>query len=104
MTNKLKYFIANWKMFGDFSSIKIIHRVDRFVRKFNKLSNNNKIILCVPSTLIYFFSTKIKSKFISLGAQNSHHSSNYGPYTGSVNASMLKKVGARIYNIGTFRK
>ena len=28
MTNKLKYFVGNWKMFGDFSDFKIIHKIN----------------------------------------------------------------------------
>ena len=60
----------------------------------------NKIILCVPSTLISFFTKKLKSKLISLGAQNCHYHETYGPFTGSVNASMLKKIGAEYIILG----
>ena len=100
MTNKLKYFIGNWKMFGDFGSIKIIYRIHRFSLRFNKYRKNNKIILCVPNTLISFFTKKFKSKFISIGAQNCHHHNNYGPFTGSVSASMLKSAGAKYIILG----
>ena len=31
MTNKLKYFIGNWKMFGDFGSFKIIREINQCV-------------------------------------------------------------------------
>ena len=52
MTNKLKYFIGNWKMFGDFGSIKIIYQIHRFCIRFNKYHKKNKIILFVsPSDL-----------------------------------------------------
>jgi len=100
MTNKIKYFIGNWKMFGDFGSFKIIYKINKFSHKFKKLSKKNKIILCVPNTLIYFFKKKLKSKFISLGAQNCHYYQGYGPFTGSVNASMLKKSGAEYIILG----
>ena len=100
MTNKLKYFIANWKMFGDLSSIKIIHRINRYFSRFSKFHIKNKIIFSVPYTLIYFFSKKIKSKFISIGAQNCHYKKNYGPFTGSINASMVKKSGAKYIILG----
>jgi len=100
MTNKLKYFIGNWKMFGDFGSIKIIYQIHRFCIRFNKYHKKNKIVLCVPNTLIYFFTEKIKSKFLSIGAQNCHHHSNYGPFTGSVSASMLKNAGAKYIILG----
>ena len=95
MTNKLKYFIGNWKMFGDLSSLKIIYQIHSFCARFKRRGKKNKIILCVPNTLIYFFTTKLKSKFISIGAQNCHHHKTYGPFTGSVRASMLKKIGTK---------
>ena len=100
MTNKLKYFIGNWKMFGDFGSIKIIYQIHRFCIRFNKYHKKNKIVLCVPSTLISFFTKKLKSRFISLGVQNCHYHEGYGPFTGSVNAAMLKKAGAEYIILG----
>ena len=99
MTNKLKYFVGNWKMFGDLGSFQIIRKINRFNHKYKKL-NRVKIILCVPNTLIHFFKKKLKSKFISLGVQNCHFYEDYGPFTGSVNASMLKKVGAEYIILG----
>ena len=94
MTNKLKYFIGNWKMFGDFGSIKIIHKLIKFCTSHKEISKKNKIIICLPNTLIANFKEKLKSKFISLGAQNCHHYPGPGSFTGSVNASMLKNAGA----------
>ena len=99
MTNKLRYFIGNWKMFGDFTSYKIINKINKFSYKYRKI-NNIKIVLCVPNTLIHFFSKKLKSRFISLGVQNCHHHQSYGPFTGSVNASMLKRAGAEFIILG----
>jgi len=99
MTNKLRYFIGNWKMFGDVGSFQIIHNINKFSRS-SKNKFKNKIILCVPNTLIHFFKKKIKSKHISLGAQNCHHYKGNGPFTGSVNASMLKKVGSEFIILG----
>ena len=100
MTNKLKYFIGNWKMFGDFSSIKIIYQLNKFCLSHKKISKKNKIIICLPNTLIAYFRQKLKSKFISFGAQNCHHYSGFGSFTGSVNASMLKNVGAEYVILG----
>tara|TARA_Y100000590_G_scaffold389155_1_gene463990 strand:+ start:29 stop:790 length:762 start_codon:yes stop_codon:yes gene_type:complete len=100
MTNKLKFFIGNWKMFGDFGDYKIIKRINFFANRSRKLRKKMKIILCVPNTLIYYFQKKIKSRFISLGVQNCHHYENYGPYTGSISASMLKKAGAKYVILG----
>ena len=99
MTNKLKYFIGNWKMFGDFSSFKIIHKINQFGYKYKNLYKK-EIVLCVPNTLIYFFKKKLKSRQISLGVQNCHFHQNYGPFTGSVSASMLKKAGAEYIILG----
>ena len=99
MTNKLKYFIGNWKMFGDFSSFKIIYKINQYIYK-EKNFNKKKIVLCVPNTLIHFFQKKLKPKLISLGAQNCHYHETYGPFTGSVNASMLKKIGAEYIILG----
>jgi len=99
MTNKLKYFIGNWKMFGTFSDFKIIKHINQYTQKTQKILKNRKIILCVPNTLIYYFNKKLKSKFIALGAQNCHSQSE-GPFTGSVSASMLKNAGAKYIILG----
>ena len=100
MTNKLKYFIGNWKMFGDFGDFKIIHKINQFGYESSKLLKKKKIILCVPNTLIHFFKKKLESRFISLGVQNCHYHEGYGPFTGSVNAAMLKKAGAEYIILG----
>lgn len=100
MTNKLKYFIGNWKMFGDFGDFKIIHSINQFSYKSKNLLKKKKIILCVPSTLIHYFKKKLQSKFISLGVQNCHYHQDYGPFTGSVNAAMLRKAGAEYIILG----
>ena len=65
MTNKLKYFIGNWKMFGDFSSFKIINEVNKYIYKSKKLGKK-KIVLCVPNTLIHFYKKKLRSKLIRM--------------------------------------
>ena len=95
MTNK-KYFIGNWKMFGDFNSFKIVKKINQFNYKFK----NAKVILCVPNTLIHYFHKKLRSKKIFLGAQNCHHNNEYGAYTGFVNPYMLKKAGAKYIILG----
>jgi len=99
MTNKLKYFVGNWKMFGDLGSLQIIYKIYVFCTKFKK-KHNIKIIMCVPNTIIYFFLKKIKSNFFYIGAQNCHYHETSGPYTGSVNASMLKKLGTKYIILG----
>ena len=100
MTNKLKYFVGNWKMFGDIGSIKILRQISLFCAKFKKKVRNHKIIICVPNTLIYSFKKKVQSNIISIGAQNCHHHPSYGAFTGSVNALMLKNIGAEYVILG----
>ena len=43
MTNKLKYFVGNWKMFGDFADFKIINRINQYNRKSKNLSKKRKL-------------------------------------------------------------
>ena len=98
MTNKYMYFVANWKMFGDLRTLNLLDKVIKF-------SNNNKlkkfkIVYCPPSTLICPLSTKLKKTKIEVGAQNCHHSYDYGAHTGQLNSSMLKNVGAKYIILG----
>ena len=104
MTNKLVYFVGNWKMFGDLSSIKVIKSVDKFYKKFSKRKKKIKLVFCVPDTLINFFVKNLKSGHISIGGQNCHHHVDYGPFTGSVNAAMLKNSGAKYVILGHSEK
>ena len=99
MTNKLRYFIGNWKMFGDFNSFKIINKINQYAQK-HKSSKKSKIVLCVPNILIDFFSKRLKRKLISIGAQNCYHEEGYGPFTGAISAGMLKKMGAEYIILG----
>ena len=58
MTNKYRYFIGNWKMFGQLSSIKILKRVNSYL---NKVKNNkSKVIFSPPYTLINSFAKQLK--------------------------------------------
>ena len=100
MTNKLMYFIGNWKMFGDFNDFKIIKRINEFSYKSRNSINQKKIIFCVPATLINHYKKKNKKKYIYLGAQNCHDQSDYGPYTGYISPAMLKKAGAEYVILG----
>ncbi len=98
MTNKLRYFIANWKMYGDIMSLNSIDKVIKFTRLNKK--KKFKLIYCPPYTLLYSFSKKIKNTNIGLGAQNCHSENDYGPYTGYINAKMIKKIGANYVIVG----
>ena len=99
MTNKYMYFIANWKMFGSLNSLNSLHKVSKFFKTFKK-NKLVKIIYCPPSTLIRPMSKKLKNTQINIGAQNCHESESFGAFTGYVNSSMLKNVGAKYVIIG----
>jgi triosephosphate isomerase len=98
MTNKYMYFIANWKMYGNLSSINTLNKVIKFSK--SKEINKGRLIYCPPYTLISSFSKKFKNCQIGIGGQNCHESENYGAYTGSVNSLMLKNIGAQFVIIG----
>jgi len=98
MTNKYMYFIANWKMYGNLSSLNTLNKVIKFSK--SKEINKGRLIYCPPYTLISSFSKKFKNCQIGIGGQNCHESVNYGPYTGSINSRMLKNIGAQFVIIG----
>ena len=98
MTNKYMYFIANWKMFGDLRALNSLDKVIKFSKTIRK--NKFKIIYCPPSTLIRPFSKILKTTQIDVGAQNCHHSYDFGAHTGQINSRMLKSVGAKYVIIG----
>ena len=96
MANKYKYFVGNWKMFGNFSSLKMINSVNYHINKIKK--KEIKVIFCIPNILINHFSKKLKNTKILIGAQNCHYLQDAGPYTGSVNANMIKNVVSKCKN------
>jgi len=98
MTNKYMYFVANWKMYGNLSSLNTLDKVIKFSK--SKEIKKGRLIYCPPYTLISSFSKKFKNCQIGIGAQDCHESENYGPYTGSVNSRMLKDIGAHFVIIG----
>ena len=93
------YFIANWKMFGGLKSINSLHKVLKFFKNFKK-NKSIKIIYCPPSTLIRPMSKKLVNSNIEVGAQNCHEQEKSGAFTGSINSSMLKSVGAKYVILG----
>ena len=98
MTNNKTYFIANWKMYGSTRSIKSLNNII-------KLSNSSKfnkaiIIYCPPYTLLETFINKTNKSKIFIGAQDCHTNENYGAFTGSINAQMLKDIGSKYVIIG----
>ena len=98
MTNKYMYFVANWKMYGNLSSLNTLNKVIKFSK--SKEINKGRLIYCPPYTLISSFSEKFKNCQIGIGGQNCHESESYGPHTGFVNSKMLKNIGAHFVIIG----
>ena len=102
--NKTIYFVANWKMNGNYNSIKEMEKVVSFLKK-KANSSFNKIIFCPPLTLLNYFRKNIKNKLIDFGAQDiSKINFNYGPYTGQLSGKMLKDSGANYVIIGHSEK
>ncbi len=92
------YFVANWKMYGNLSSLNTLDKVIKFSK--SKEIKKGRLIYCPPYTLISSFSKKFANCQIGIGGQNCHESDNYGAYTGSINSRMLKDIGAHFVIIG----
>ena len=92
------YFVANWKMFGDLRSLKSLKKVINFVNRIKQ--KRFKLVYCPPSTLIYPLVKKFKKSSIEVGAQNCHENEYYGAFTGQLNSTMLKGVGAKYVILG----
>ena len=92
------YFIANWKMYGNKGDINKSKSVIKLAN--NKKYKNHKIIYCPPYTLLSTFYDKIKKSNIAIGAQNCHSNNDYGAFTGSINAKLIKSTGAKYIIIG----
>ena len=85
-------------MYGNLSSLNTLNKVIKFSK--SKEINKGRLIYCPPYTLIGSFSKKFKNCQIGIGGQNCHENESYGAYTGSVNAYMLKNIGAHFVIIG----
>lgn len=92
------YFVANWKMYGNLSSLNTLDKVIKFSK--SKEIKRGRLIYCPPNTLISSFSKKFRNCQIGIGGQNCHESKNYGAHTGFVNCHMLKNIGAHFVIIG----
>ena len=92
------YFIANWKMYGNLSSLNTLDKVIKFSK--SKEIKKGRLIYCPPYTLINSFSKKFKNCQIGIGGQNCHENESYGAFTGFVNSRMLKNAGAHFVIIG----
>ena len=84
----MKFVIGNWKMNG---SREILREM---IEKTNGIKTENRVVLCVPFTVL-----GEKSEIIAFGAQDvSAHER--GAYTGEVSAAMLIAAGAKYVIVG----
>ena len=98
MTNNNIYFVANWKMYGDLSSINQINKLIKLSK--SKIYKNTKIVYCPPYTLIDRLITKTNKSPISIGAQDCHFETTNFAFTGKISAQQIKKLGAKYVIIG----
>ena len=85
-------------MFGNFKSLKLVDKVISFSKKFK--IKNYKVVYVPPHTLICPMAQMVRKTKIEVGAQNCHHQNDYGALTGSINAKMIKGVGANYVILG----
>ena len=92
------YFIANWKMYGNLSSINTVKNVIKLSK--NSRFKKAKIIYCPPYILLRPLVKKLRNSKIQVGAQDCHTNNEFGAFTGSVNSKMIKSVGCKYVIIG----
>ena len=84
----MKFIIGNWKMNGNMDEKKSL------LSALSKIKTDNKIILCLPFTLL-----NGNNHGITIGAQDvSNH--DQGSFTGDISASMLKNSGVQYVIVG----
>tara|TARA_B100001540_G_C15564089_1_gene531836 strand:+ start:24 stop:776 length:753 start_codon:yes stop_codon:yes gene_type:complete len=98
MTNNNMFFIANWKMHGNTRDIVKTTSVIKLAK--SKKYKRSRIVYCPPYTLLGNFYKKVKNTSVSIGAQDCVSNSDYGPFTGSINAKLIKSTGAKYIIIG----
>ena len=84
----MKIIAGNWKMNGSRDALK------NMAQDLASVNSENKIILCVPFTML-----DVKSDRVAIGAQDvSAHA--HGAYTGEVSAKMIADTGAKYVIVG----
>ncbi len=84
----MKFIIGNWKMNGT------KEEKDTMFKELSKSKTKNKVVLCLPFTLI-----SGENHGISIGAQDVSNHDN-GAYTGDISATMLKEASAQYVIVG----
>ena len=98
MTNDKIYFIGNWKMYGNLTSLRNVKNIINLSK--SKRYKNAKIIYCPPFTLIDRFTEITKKCNVAVGAQDCFKINGTGPYTGEISAKMLKQIKAQYVILG----
>jgi len=84
----MKFIVGNWKMNGTWDE------KETFLKALKNVKTNNKIIICMPFTLLFG-----NDHGITIGAQNiSEH--NNGAYTGDISGQMLKDADVKYVLVG----
>lgn len=84
----MKFIVGNWKMNGSRAAVR------EMIEKNKAIRTKNRVVLCVPFTML-----GEKSTNIAFGAQDvSSHER--GAYTGEVSAAMLADAGAKYVIVG----
>ena len=99
MANNMKYFIGNWKMFGVPNSIKILNKINNFV-KIDKNIKKYQVIITPPFTLLETFSRFFKNQKIDIGAQNCFYKDPFSSNTGAISPYMIKSLSVKYSIIG----
>ena len=102
MTNNKTYFIANWKMYGNLSSLRRLNKVLTLSKK--RLFKNAVIVYCPPFTLIDRFVEMSKKHKIHIGAQDCYTVKNNGAFTGNISSEQIKNLGAKFVILGHSEK
>jgi triosephosphate isomerase len=100
MANNMRYFIGNWKMFGEPKSIAILNKINKFVKSDKKLNKKYKVVITPPHTLVQSYAKAFSKQKIIIGAQNCYHKDNFGANTGAISPYMIKSVNAQYVIVG----
>ncbi len=84
----MKFIVGNWKMNGT------LDEKEAFLKALKNVKTNNKIIICMPFTLVYG-----NDHGITIGAQNISEHAN-GAYTGDISGQMLKDADVKYVLVG----
>jgi len=94
------YFIANWKMNGDAKDLQNISKVEKYL-KMKKNIEELECVFCLPFTLLGFAKSHFKNSQIKFGSQDlSCKTADYGAFTGSISAQMIKNLGCKYTILG----